>query len=280
MTEQVNRTRVAPSCRAPSNESLTSKREFLIELARGAGSTIKHDFYLPKNVEMKSDNTPVTNTDKDINRAVIAEIRSRYPEYDIVSEEGNLLHRQRSIYSAVCDPLDGTGDFAHGIARACFSIAFEINGKPFVSAQYDPFGDRMLSAERGGGAFLNGKPVKLSTDKTLKGSVVGLDLWKDAQFDLNSLNFFLDKQDVKLVNGPIVFMGIELACGNISAFVHPARMSWDSAASVLVVEEGGGRSNDMLGNDQRYDGRIKGCVMSNGLVHDELMGLVRKRVRY
>jgi|GEM_PF-248200 fructose-1,6-bisphosphatase/inositol monophosphatase family enzyme len=279
MVEQIRITRGKPSGRAPPNESVSSKREFFVELARGAGSIIKHDFYLPKTAETKSDGSPVTKTDKRINQIVITEVRRRYPEYNILSEESNPLNQQ-SIYTVVCDPLDGTGNFLKGIPNCCFSIAFEINGRPFISVQYDPFTDRMLYAEMGNGSFLNGKTVKLSTDKNLKGSTVGLDLWKGMQFDLNNLKYYLEENGTKLTNGPMVFMGIELACGNISAFVHPARMPYESAASVLITEEAEGMSNDMFGNNQRYDGRIKGCVVSNGLVHNELMGFVRKHVKF
>lgn len=258
-------------------DSLTFRREFSIELAREAGAIIKRDFSLQKKVEIKeADNTPVTATDKEINGMVISAIKSQFPKDDVFAEEGNHITEELSRYTWVCDPLDGTKEFIKGSSRCLFSLALTECGRPIVGVTYNPFTDQMLSAEFGRGAFLNAEGIKLSNAKTLRGTTVGVDMWEGAQFNLVPLEEMLTRNGVKLANGPIVFMGAAVALGELSAFVHPARMSWDSAASKIIIEEAGGRVTDPFGNNQRYDGKINGCLMSNGAVHGEMLNFIRR----
>lgn len=294
MSGQSSRTKAMSIRHAPSHESPTFIRDFAIEVAKGAGEIIRQDFGKPISVELKDDTCiygqVVTGTDKKTNSMIISAIHKQFPTHDIIAEEGNLLNAVKSSDIWVVDPLDGSKEYLDKsnkllqtqlpvfFPRSFVSIALTKDGRPELGVEYDPFNDRTLYAEIKKGAFLNGKRLKLSEDKSLKGALVGLDLWEGMQFDLNPLKKLIEGNGTELSNGPIIYMGTMVASGLIPAFVHPARMGFDSAASKIIIEEAGGRVTDLFGNEQRYDGSIKGCVMSNWFVHEELLSLIRKTV--
>ena len=259
------------------NDNLTAKKDFATEIAKQAGSMIRADFKIGCKTKLKEDDTPVTDTDKRINALVIEEVKKRFPREDVLSEEGSYIkNRNGNIW--VCDPLDGTRVFSHGIPTSVFSLAFLRDGRPQVGVVYDPFNDRIFSAEIGKGAFLNGEEIRVSGDKKLRNTTIGISSFKGAQFNLVPLIDKLLSKEVwanVLQLGSITYQGAMVSCGEFSASVHPARMSWDSAALKVIVEEAGGKVTNLFGAEQRYDGKIKGCVFSNGKVHDQIVDFIK-----
>lgn len=258
-----------------------SQRDFAIQIAKEAGKMIKEDFALSMQRRLKPDDeTYVTDTDKKINKMVIGLVRKEYPAHDIISEEGSHI-ANRSANRWVCDPVDGTISFSHGVPICAFSLALVVEGMPHIGVVYDPFGDRMFHAEIGKGAFLDGKRIKVSRESRLRNSVVGFSHWKNPQFNLAPLYENLTDNSIGanvLVLGSITYMGALVSCGEFAANVHAARLPYDSAALKVIIEEAGGKVTDLFGIDQRYDGLIRGCIMSNGVVHQELVGLVRQAI--
>lgn len=250
---------------------------FAIDLAYSAGAIIRSDFKSAINARLKSDGSPVTDTDIKINKMVVEIIRKSYPSHDILSEEGSYLSN-RSSHRWVADPLDGTIAFLNGSPTSVFSLALVINGRPHIGVVYDPFMDRMFHASRENGAFLNNERIEVSTNSKLEGAVIGISRWKNAQFDMEPLYKKLISKDVGanvLQLGSIAYMGALVSSGTFSANIHPARESFDSAALKVIVEEAKGKVTDVFGNDQNYNRRIKGCVMTNGIVHEELIKITR-----
>src|SRR3990167_6073867 len=138
-----------------------SYKDFAINLAYKAGERMRKDFTLGMKKEWKKDKTPVTVTDTVINRMVIDAIEKEYPSHSILGEEENKM--KESEYVWVCDPIDGTVPFAHGFPIFAFSLALVKNGAPILGVIYDPMLDRLVYAEKGKGAFLNSKPIKVSS---------------------------------------------------------------------------------------------------------------------
>jgi myo-inositol-1(or 4)-monophosphatase len=115
----------------------------------------------------------VTEVDVAVEKMVRALIAERYPDHDVLGEEfGGPGAGEGSRYCWICDPLDGTTNFAHGLPLFCSTIALEVDGELRVGAVYDPTREELFTAIRGGGAFLNGEPIRVSTAATLIDSLL------------------------------------------------------------------------------------------------------------
>lgn len=249
--------------------------QFAIDLAKEAGKIIKDNFVLGMEKEWKEDDTPVTATDYKINQLVIDEVKKYFPSYSVLAEEGSDLNGDGE-FVWVCDPIDGTIPFSHGVPTCVFSLALVQNGKSILGVVYDPFLDRMYFAEKGKGAFLNGKKIFVSKANSIKNAVIGVSNWKGAKFNFSPLAEELKIKDVLVMNLlSIVYMSIMVASGEFIATVFPDDKAHDGAAVKIIVEEAGGKVTDIFGEEQRYDRDTNGYLASNGIVHDELLKIIR-----
>jgi myo-inositol-1(or 4)-monophosphatase len=112
-------------------------------------------------VEYKGEIDLVTEVDRACELAILETIRARYPEHDIVTEETD-LGRSGSRFVWFIDPLDGTVNFAHSYPFFCASVGLAVDGEVVAGAVYDPLREELFTAERGGGAHLNGQPLRVS----------------------------------------------------------------------------------------------------------------------
>ncbi len=248
---------------------------FAIVSAYAAGAIIRKNFKPGMKKTLKSDGSPVTDTDLRINKLLVETIRTEFPSHNILSEEGSYL-QNKSQYLWVCDPIDGTIAFSHGIPTCSFSIALTMSEVPVVGVVYDPFMDRLYSAVIGTGARLNKSRIHVSKDDSLKGSVIGMSYWNGAQADLSTTHRKLIESGASvLMLGSIVYQGALVASGELSASIHPARYSYDSAALSLIVSEAKGKVTGLSGKIQNYSGKINGSVMSNGIIHDKIIDIIR-----
>ena len=251
--------------------------KFAKELAYYAGKVMKEYFKKEKQVEYKSDRTPVTVADKIINDYVIERVKEQYPDHGIDGEEAQCLSKSKYVW--VCDPIDGTSMFTRGIPISVFSLALVYDGEPIVGVVYDPYLDNMYSAIKDKGAYCNDLPLKVSDKKYGDlGCSIDYCMWNDAKFDTLELAKELRK-DVKLCQvGSTAHASMLVASGNICAEVFPGTLHshCDIAASQLIVTEAGGKVTDFYGNDQRYDQDINGAILSNGKVHEKILEKVMK----
>ncbi|MDE1850606.1 MAG: inositol monophosphatase [Candidatus Micrarchaeota archaeon] len=260
---------------------LIAEKRFALSLAREAGQIIKENFASGLRFGMESkqkvDKTLVTKTDTDINDLVIKAVKKEFPDHDILGEEKSDV-KKKSKYTWVCDPLDGTSIFTYGIPLSVFSLALVRDGVPVTGVVNHPYMNQIFSAEIHGGAYLNGNPISVSKSTTLERSAVGMAYWRSAQIDIDPLYHKLYKAGANILQlGSIAYMGALVSNASIVASIHPADMPYDSAALKVIIEEANGKVTDLYGNEQSYDGAIKGCIMSNGsLIHDELVRLFRE----
>lgn len=252
---------------------------FAREMALKAGKMMREDFTLNMKKEWKEDATPVTKTDGAINDVVLAGIKRTFPDHRILSEEGDDLSGE-SKYTWICDPIDGTHNFAHGIPTATFALALIKGDTGVLSIIYDPFMDRMFAAEKGKGAFLNGKPIRVSSSSSLRKSVIGLGKMNKVR------NFFplaeaLYERDVRMLTGlSIHYMYALVACGEFSAAFFGGTSPHDITPGKILVEEAGGGASDLSGRPpERLDGEMDGQLVSNGAVHKELLELIETTSR-
>ena len=256
------------------NENLDELLKWAEQFARDAGKIMREYFELTdKQTEIKDNDTPVTIADKKINDMLIARVAADFPEHGVLGEEASDHADRQKLW--VCDPIDGTPGFIYGVPTAMLSLAFVVDGVPQVAVMYEPLLDRMYTAVKGNGAHLNGTSIHVSTQNTLQNASLGTSGGTKQILQHEGLFSAIVAANTRsvFVFGN-VFKGSLVARGRIDGFIFPGRSAHDIAAEKLIVEEAGGKVTDLDGNEQRYDGKIRGAIVSNGLVHDELVKLL------
>lgn len=246
---------------------------FATSVAREAGDVMRHYFNLSmsdKHVEVKADNTPVSEADKKINQLLIDCVAKTFPNHGVLGEEQSMHNERAELW--VCDPIDGTVSFILGVPTAMFSLAYVVNGEPQVAVMYEPMLDKLFTATKGGGAFLNGEPVQVSARSSLQKANVGITASADQMFKREQFCKAMIADGARLSTVPgNVFKGSLVAQGRLDGYVFPGRSAHDIAAEKLVIEEAGGKVTSLDGEEQRYDGKIRGAVVSNGLIHEQIV---------
>jgi fructose-1,6-bisphosphatase/inositol monophosphatase family enzyme len=172
--------------------------------------------------------------------------------------------------------VDGTIPFSHGIPICVFSLALVRNGVPIVGIVYDPFMDRMYTAEKGLGAHLNGAPIHVSDKGDFARGLIGIGYVKNQVNLLGVIGALADEWGICVQFCTNIYMSVLVGAGEFLATFFAGKLPWDVAAVKVIVEEAGGKVTDLDGNEQRYDREINGALISNGRVHDWLLGLVKQ----
>ncbi len=242
-------------------------KKFAIDIAKRSGEIIRREFKHGMEKKWKNNETPVTKTDIAINKLVIAGVKKYFPNHDVLGEEES-YRPNKGKFLWVCDPVDGTIPFSHGIPICVFSLALVEDGKPILGVVYDPFIDRMFFAQKNKGAFLNGKRIHVNK-RQLKNSVVN---WESHRSPLN----IKDKIVFKMAFCCYIYAAALVACGELVASFCTSPFAHDGASVKILVEEAGGKVTDRFGKEQRYDGDIGGILATNGVVHKEMVKYSKK----
>jgi len=231
----------------------------IIEIAKGAGDIIGGYYGSLKDgdIEQKSYSHFVTKADKDAEEYIIGKLQKHFPGVGICSEEEDPISGKGTF---IVDPLDGTHNFMHGIARFCVSIAYEEDSEVKTGVVYEPIKNEFFSAEKGKGAFLNEKRIEHSGEKDIDKALVTIgipasayelrgkimDALKDLILKVNSIRIF----------GAAALQLAEIAAGRIDGDVGFNLSPWDVAAGWILVEEAGGIITDAMGGDKILEGTI------------------------
>ena len=253
------------------NEYLT----FAKDIAKYAGKVMLKYFNQDNIEKYKNDNTIVTLADTEINSYLINQVKNKYPNHAVDGEEEQF---GESNYKWVCDPVDGTAMYVRHIPVAVFSLALVIDGEPIVGVVYDPFTDNMYSAIKGKGAYKNNEKMEVNSIMLddIK-SVSHFDMWPEAEYNIFEPIRELGKKTYFIGLGSIIRAGMCVANGEFNLAIYPGskHRNCDIAAIKIIVEEAGGRVTNIFGKEQRYDKSIKGAIISNGLVHDEVIDVIK-----
>jgi len=223
-------------------------------------------------IEHKGEIDLVTEVDRACESAILEIVRARFPDHDIVTEE-TALARSGSRYLWFVDPLDGTTNFAHGYPFFCASVAVAVDGRVEAGAVYDPLKEELFTAERGEGARLNGRRLRVSASAELMRSllVTGFpyDLKADLASSLRLFNRFMGEARAIRRDGAAALDLCYVAAGRVDGFWEERLNTWDAMAGALMVEEAGGRVS-------RFDGSPLGLgadevLATNGILHGPML---------
>lgn len=259
-------------------ENISLYKIFAENLAKEAGGIMRANFMLGMKKEWKEDSSPVTETDLFINKLVLDAVAREYPDHSVLAEEGSSL-KDGSEYTWVCDPIDGTIPFSHGIPTSMFSLALVRDGVPILGVAFDPYLDRLYVAVKGHGAQLNGEAISVSSAKTIAKKLIDLEVPSVMTIVLPVGNLWTEIRSLegKIIRfASIVYGGSLVACGELCAAIYWGRGAHDIAALKIIVEEAGGRVTDIDGKEQRYDRAVNGAIISNGFVHEDMLRLIQK----
>ncbi len=244
--------------------SISSNLNLMIKASEKASKVIIRDFGELENLQVskKGPKDFVTKTDKRVEKILIEELSKSKKNYSFITEEsGQILNSNQDIFWII-DPIDGTMNFLHGIPHFAISLALKIDGEIISGLITDPIKNEMFYAEKDIGSFINNNRIrvskKLNLDECLFAS--NSDGIKSVYPKLNLRNTGCAALDLAYV-----------ACGRLDGFFHDKINLWDVAAGKIIIEEAGGKVNDIskfkinkidirAGNPNIYEKMIKKIV--------------------
>ena len=250
-----------------------------IEAALAAGRIHLELFRQDPRVEKKGPIDLVTAADVRAEQAFRQLVASRFPSHEVLGEEagGGAAESRRSRWRWIIDPLDGTTNFAHGLALFCVSIALEVDGQTEIGVVYDPMGQELFSAERGGGARLNGAPIRVSARHELVDALLctgfPYSIREHQRQQVEVFAAFLGRSRAVRRLGSAALDLCYVAAGRFDGFWEEQLHAWDIAAGALIVQEAGGRVTGYADEPiDLFGGRI---VASNGPMHRPMLEVIR-----
>lgn len=239
-----------------------------------AGKVIKR--YYGKNHHLKIKNNDVSNfatiADLEAEKTVIKIIKSNFPDHNIIAEESGKVNNH-SIYTWVIDPLDGTIAFNAKIPYFTVSIGLIKDGHPLIGVLKQVEANELYWAQKGKGAYLNGKKIKVSKVFELEKAMFGVDFGhrvsRQNKFDVFAKPL-MNKVSYLFSLGSDAALLSLLAKGNLDLFATDGWI-WDFAAGTVIIREAGGKVTDFEGNEPDWTKERLSIVASNGLLHDQIL---------
>ncbi|HZV81436.1 MAG TPA: inositol monophosphatase family protein [Geobacteraceae bacterium] len=248
-----------------------------IELAKEAGALQRDKLWQPVGIEFKGEIDLVTEVDRACEDLLVNGLKGSFPDHDFLAEE-NTYASHNSRYKWIIDPLDGTTNFAHGFPWFAVSIALEIDGEIALGIVYHTMMDEMFTALRGGGAFINGRQLGVSTRSPLRGSLLASGFPYDSATDRENnfahfVNFQMGARGIRRAGSASLDLAY-VAAGRLDGYWEAKLKPWDVAAGQLLVREAGGMVTGFDGGEYSvYSHRI---LASNGLIHGEMVEMLAR----
>ncbi|TCS63134.1 inositol monophosphatase family protein [Varunaivibrio sulfuroxidans] len=258
-------------------------RSALINVMAGAATKasrkLVRDFGEVENLQVsrKGPADFVSTADHTAEKTIRDELAKARPTYGFVMEESGVVKGKDSSNTWVVDPLDGTTNFLHAIPHFAISIALVRDGAPHAGVVYNPISDEMFWAEKGQGAFLNGRRLRVSARANLQESLFAtgipfLGANKDAQF-LSRLEAVMNQTAGVRRFGSAALDLAYVAAGRYEGYWEAGLCSWDIAAGIVLVREAGGYVCDIDGTkDMLSNGSV---IAANANLHEPLTRLLR-----
>jgi myo-inositol-1(or 4)-monophosphatase len=249
--------------------------------ARAAGGVLIEGLKRDKEVQLKSERASiVTWADVTSQAEIFRVIGEHFPEHAILGEEGDGGGQDASL-TWIVDPLDGTSNYASGIPFACTSVAVRDADGVVAGAILEPFRGELFTATRGGGAWLAGERLGVSTNDSLTRALVATGLQSDdprqiAAHARRVEALHLYSRGARAFGSPALCLAY-VAAGRLDAFYErDATYAWDVAAASLMIAEAGGRCEDLDGGPLNLGHGIANVLGTNGAIHDDLFELIQR----
>lgn len=248
-----------------------------VRAARQAGSVIMRSFSRldTLTVTQKQTNDFVSEVDRNAEQAIIDTIRRAYPDHAILAEESG--SHGKADFQWIIDPLDGTTNYLHGFPQFAVSIALSHRGRLESAVVYDPTRDEMFTADRGAGAQLNDRRLRVSAQRGLSGALLGTGIpfrdqrYMDAYLDMLK-TLAQTTAGIRRPGSAALDMAY-VAAGRLDGFWELGLSVWDFAAGALLVQEAGGMVSDIGGGGRHLE---TGNVITAGpRLHREMVQAIR-----
>ena len=219
----------------------------------------------------------VTEVDVAVERMFRELIAGRFSDHHILAEE---MGGSATVPPGACwvfDPIDGTTNYAHGIPIFCASLALEIDGVAQVAAVFDPNRQELFAAERGGGAYLNGRPLRVSAAGSLVDAVLVTGFPYDVHGRVDEIvglfGAFVGRARAVRRLGSAAIDLCYVAAGRMDGFWESDLKPWDVAGGALIVTEAGGRVTHMDGSP--FNSRCGDLLATNSRLHNSMLDIIR-----
>lgn len=245
-------------------EKQSSFLRYAVKLAKESANILQRMQNKARIVKQKGKGDFALNADNASEQYILKEIRRKYPHHDILTEETG-HHHQKSDYLWMIDPLEGTLNYAHHLPLWAVNIGLFHKGKPFVGVVYLPILKELFYAEKGKGAYLNGKKIHVNKDTDLLKTFIATTTLNLTQIPISGY----------LLRG-LGCAGMDLsyvACGRFGAKIKLiGNDPYGYGAPAIIIQEAGGKVTDLHGKPWNLNSN--GALASNGKLHDKLLKLL------
>lgn len=250
-----------------------------INSSKAAGDFVLKNMQRATKIDFKGRVNMVTGVDKGSQEIIVSKILKEFPGAGILAEESGESNVE-SDFKWIIDPLDGTTNFVHGFPCFAVSIAVEINGRIKVAVVHDPYHQETFYAIEGGGAYLNGSRIRVSQVNRLINSLLatGFPYELNEYFYKNMEIFkalYQKCQGIRRAGAATIDM-CYVACGRFDGYWEFYLNPWDVATGYLIVKEAGGKLSNASGREFSIYGHE--YVATNGLIHDEILSVIKNFV--
>jgi myo-inositol-1(or 4)-monophosphatase len=254
----------------------------MVQAAFKAGKSLARDFGEVQNlqVSLKGPGDYVSQADRKAEKLIREELMKARPTYGFLGEESEEIIGTDGAHRWIVDPLDGTTNFLHGIPCFAISIALERNGEMVAAVVLNPATDELFTAERGGGAFLNDRRLRVAARKNLSDAVIGcgvphLGRGNHGKFLVELRHVMGEVAGMRRLGAASLDLAY-VAAGRFDGFWERDLAPWDLAAGILLIREAGGYATDLSGGSAMIDtGTI---VAGNEYIHKALSEVVHRPV--
>jgi myo-inositol-1(or 4)-monophosphatase len=250
--------------------------EFITNITKGAGEILRAGYGNTHKIDFKGPINLVTEVDREAEEYIISQIRKSFPTHSIVAEESGKTDGKKEKRWFI-DPVDGTSNYARGMPLFATSIAYAEDGEMQLGCIYDPMRDECFYAEKGKGAWLNGRAIHVSTTDELINAMLVTGFPYDIEKKENNIDHFTDIiREVHTLRrlGSAALDLVYVASGRLDGYWEIDISPWDIAAGTLIIEEAGGlvttTSGDSIYMRPPYD-----VIASNGILHEKLLSFFK-----
>lgn len=218
-----------------------------------------------------------TEADLEAEKVIISLLSKNFPDHNIITEESENMDKG-AIYTWVIDPLDGTTTFEHGLPFFSVSIGLLKNNQPYLGVIHRISTNDIYWAKQDEGAFLNGEKIQVSSEKSLEGAAVIVDLGhkqkRPPKLDLYIKPMVYNAGYIYSFGSAVLTLAF-VADGKIDAGISQAWI-WDFTAAAVILTEAGGKVTDFEGNEPDWTKERLNIVASNGLIHDQIINILKR----